>query len=179
MFPLTLEDVRPWVRPNPRRCSRANVSRREADELRVMTWLPGQSSDPDIRGWSVEAMHVLIGTATQRTYQLARDGYLDPRLHLDLPAGSITGFHDASIHSIDNGDVQMLVTLYVYAPPLNHFRRFKVRPQRAAPASASVCVIGGGYSGVITAVPDLRQQAVVVARIAASVLSETISPGEA
>ncbi len=155
--PLTLEDVRPWVRPNPRRFSRARVIRREAYELRVMTWLPGQSGDPHDRGTSVEAMHVLAGTATQRTYQLARDGYLDPCLHLDLPAGSITGFHDAGIHSIDNRDEQMLVTLHVYAPPLNHFRRFKVRPQRAAPASASVCVIGGGYSGVITAVQLLRE----------------------
>lgn len=154
---LTLEDVRPWVRPNPRRFSRARVILREAYELLVMTWLPGQSDDPHDRGMSVEAMQVLAGTATERTYQLARDGYLDPCLHLDLPEGSITGFHDAGIHSIHNGDGQMLVTLHVNAPPLNHFRRFKVRSRHAAPAPASVCVIGGGYAGVITAVQILRE----------------------
>ncbi len=69
---------------------------------------------------------------------------------------------------------QTLITAHIYAPPLKNFRRFVPRPQivKAAAEStrplatpavshepATVVVVGGGFSGSLTAAQLLRRAA--------------------
>ena len=62
---LTLADVAAYVHTNPRSYHRAPVVLREAYDLLVMTWLPGQASVPHDHGGSICVMKVMQGEAVE------------------------------------------------------------------------------------------------------------------
>ena len=159
-------DLAEFIKTDPRRYHRGRVAWRPSFELLVMTWLPGQCSPPHDHGGSICGMRVVRGTAIERTYRVAEDGAAEACMDERLPQGRTVTGDDAGVHSVHNADADgpPLVTLHVYAPPLREYRRFVARRDRdgAAPrvsgssAERSVCVVGGGFSGVATVVHLLR-----------------------
>ena len=158
---LTPDDVAAFVRPNPASYHRARVVLRDKYELLVMTWLPGQASVPHDHTGSVCVLQVIRGEAVEADYSIAADGYADLEYETPVTAGQVSGGQDAGIHTVRNASAtEPLVTVHVYAPPLKDVRRFTPRPGptagRPMPETPTVVVIGGGFSGAMTASQILR-----------------------
>ncbi|OWK37549.1 FAD/NAD(P)-binding protein [Fimbriiglobus ruber] len=161
---LAAEDVAAFVRPNPASYSRARVVRRDHYELLVMTWLPGQASVPHDHVGSICALQVVQGNAVETNFSVAADGYADLEYETPVGTGQVSSGQDAGIHSIRNASADgLLVTVHVYAPPFKDARRFTTRPTPAVPRTQlsvpTVVVIGGGFSGTMTAAQLLRHGA--------------------
>ena len=184
---LTLADVAEFVRPNPRCYNRALVALREQYELLVMTWLPGQTSVPHDHAGSICVMQVLQGAATEGSYQVASDGYVDLDYETVVPAGQITAGQDAGVHTVLNpaSSREPLVTVHAYAPPLRDFRRFVERPKTPTAPQAperddtpTIVVVGGGFSGSMTAAQILRTAAAEGVRTRVVVVERRGAVGE-
>jgi uncharacterized NAD(P)/FAD-binding protein YdhS/predicted metal-dependent enzyme (double-stranded beta helix superfamily) len=163
---LTLADVHPYVHANPRHYNRALVAVRESYELLVMTWLPGQASVPHDHAGSICAMQVLQGVAVEGSYRVAADGYVDLDYEQAVDPGAVTAGEDAGVHTVLNpADApETLVTVHIYSPPLKTFRRYVARPQSPAVRQKpkpdnvpTVVVVGGGFSGSMTAAQVIRR----------------------
>ena len=184
--PLAPEDVAPWVKETERSYHRAVVVRREAYELLVITWRAGQGSPPHDHAGSVSAMKVVRGEAVEQTFVLDDEGYATTVATARLGPGDLTAWHDAGVHAVGNAGAETLVTVNVYAPPLGQFRRFNVQPAQVAgnregPASRTVLVVGGGFSGTMAAAQLVRQAeaANVRLRIVLAERSGTVGEGVA
>lgn len=184
---LTMDDVAEFVRPNPRNYNRALVALREQYELLVMTWLPGQTSVPHDHAGSICVMQVLQAAATEGSYQVASDGYVDLDYETIVPAGEITAGQDAGVHTVLNPATsrEVLVTVHAYAPPLRDFRRFVERPKTpTAPSAAerdetpTIVVVGGGFSGSMTAAQLLRTAAAERVKLRVVVVERRGAVGE-
>jgi uncharacterized NAD(P)/FAD-binding protein YdhS len=165
---LTPADLAAFIQRNPRSYNRALVVLREAYELLVLTWLPGQASVPHDHMGSLCAMQVVHGDAVEGCYHVAPDGYVDLQYEKVLPCGEITAAQDAGVHAVRNAsqEGELLVSVHVYAPPLKDFHQFTLRPQRPAgilPVTPgpprTVVVVGGGFSGSMAAAQLLRSAA--------------------
>jgi uncharacterized NAD(P)/FAD-binding protein YdhS/predicted metal-dependent enzyme (double-stranded beta helix superfamily) len=185
---VSMDAARPWVRIDPRRYHRGRVVLRDAYELLVMTWLPGQSSVAHDHGGSICGMQVVDGTATERSYCVEADGSVRSVMQVHVPYGRTISGADSGIHSVHNLDRHgTLVTVHVYSPPLRDFRRFAVHEERptslrneseTVPAVPSVCIIGGGFSGCVTAAHVLRRAAESGQRVAVHVVERRGTAGE-
>ncbi len=162
---LSPADLAAYVQPNPRSYNRALVVLREAYELLVLTWLPGQSSVPHDHMGSLCAMQIVQGEAVEGCYHVAPDGYVDLQFEQAIPCGEVAAAQDAGVHTVRNASQkgELLVSVHVYSPPLKDFHQFTPRPKRAgdslpaAPAHPpTVVVVGGGFSGSMTAAQLLR-----------------------
>ncbi|HMO84196.1 MAG TPA: FAD/NAD(P)-binding protein [Lacipirellulaceae bacterium] len=157
-------DVQDFVETNTRSYHRALVARGEHFELLVMTWLPGQASVPHDHAGSICIMQVLEGDAVEGQYRIDPDGFVELDYECVVPCGEVTAGEDAGVHGVRNpADASTpLVTLHCYAPPLRDFRRFVPRPTSVARAASgavgppTVVVVGGGFSGSMTAAQLLR-----------------------
>lgn len=163
---LSLADVAPFVRPDIKGYHRSPVVVREQYEVLVMTWLPGQASVPHDHSGSICVMQVVQGEAVEGSYRVGADGYVDLEYETTVGAGEITAGQDAGVHTVRNSqsDGPPMVTVHVYAPPLRDFRRFVPRPKPLrdeAPVSIeavpTIVIVGGGFSGSVTAAQLLRQ----------------------
>jgi len=160
--PLTEADVAPWIRETERAYHRAVVVHRDGYELLVITWRPGQGSPPHDHAGSVSAMKVVCGRAAEETFVLDGEGYAAGVATTLLGPGELTAWHDAGVHAVSNAGGDTLVTVNVYAPPLGQFRRFQAghsepSPSVTLPARPTVLVVGGGFSGTVTAAQLVRQ----------------------
>jgi len=163
---LTTGDVADFIRPTPRSYHRASVVRRDHYELLILTWMPGQGSVPHDHAGSTSAMQVLQGNASEGSWRIAADGFADLQYETIVPQGEMTAWQDAGVHTVRNPSTngEVLVTVNVYAPPLRDFRRFVGRPESAAiglpdysARLPTVVVVGGGFSGAMTAAQILRR----------------------
>jgi uncharacterized NAD(P)/FAD-binding protein YdhS/predicted metal-dependent enzyme (double-stranded beta helix superfamily) len=163
--PITPADVAPYVQASPTTYNRVPVVLREAYELLVLTWLPGQASAPHDHSGSVCAMRVVQGEAVEGCYRIANVGYVDMEYETAARCGEVRAGHDAGVHSVRNAspDGRVLVTVHVYAPPLKDFRRFTLRPDvtndgrlRDRERRPTVVIVGGGFSGSMVAAQTLR-----------------------
>jgi uncharacterized NAD(P)/FAD-binding protein YdhS len=162
---LTLADVAAYVKPNPRSYNRSLVVLREAYEVLVMTWLPGQASVPHDHMGSLCAMQVVHGQAVEGCYHTAPDGYVDLQYETAAQSGEVMAGHDAGVHTIRNPSQtgELLITVHVYSPPLKDFHQFTPRPKPATDGRPNVpddvptvVVVGGGFSGSMAAAQLLR-----------------------
>ena len=128
---LTPADVAAYVQPNPRSYNRVPVVVRDAYDLLVMTWLPGQASVPHDHSGSICAMHVVQGEAVEGCYHVAPDGYVDLQYETPVRCGEVLAGQDAGVHTICNSSPtgELLVTVHVYSPPLRDIRQFRPRPE--------------------------------------------------
>ncbi len=159
---LTNEDVAPYIRTTTSAYHRGRVIQRDWYELLVITWLPGQASPPHDHAGSVCALKVISGTAIEGEYTVGTDGYADLEYETTISEGQVSAGEDASVHTVRNpSTTELLVTVHVYAPVLRNLRRFTVRhapkPMLKTPRQRTVAVIGGGFSGSMTAANLLRQ----------------------
>lgn len=196
---LAPSDVAPWVRTDTRRYFRNRVTINAAYELLVMTWLPGQSSVPHDHAGSVCAMRVVEGRAVERAYELCPDGSVRESQAYEVNADTTISGEDAAVHSIHNDDPNQhtLVTVHVYSPPLKDFRRFVARPassrehvrgaEKSSEASVTVgdsheprrvCIIGGGFSGAMTAANLARVAAREGVRLHVTIVERRGSVGD-
>jgi uncharacterized NAD(P)/FAD-binding protein YdhS len=164
--PLTPEDVAAYVQPTPRSYNRVPVVVRDAYDLLVMTWLPGQASAPHDHSGSICAMRVVQGEAAEGCYRVGLDGYVDLQYETAVRRGEVIAGQDAGVHTIRNPSKngESLVTVHVYSPPLRDIRMFRPRPEppgedrrRVRDRTPTVVVIGGGFSGTMAAAQMLRQ----------------------
>ena len=163
---LTVADVAAYIREMPRGYHRASVVRRDNYELLILTWKTGQGSVPHDHAGSISAMQVLQGQAAEGCWRIAPDGYVDCEYETPVGSGELTAWQDAGVHTVRNPSKggAPLVTAHVYAPPLKDFRRFVPRPDSSAPGVLkiagevpTVVVVGGGFSGSMTAAQILRR----------------------
>jgi uncharacterized NAD(P)/FAD-binding protein YdhS len=182
---LTLDDVQPFVHANPQNYNRATIVLRDQYELLVMTWLSGQSSVPHDHGGSICAMLTVRGEAVEGNYSVAPDGYVDLEYNNVFPAGSVTAGNDAAVHTVSNPGEELLVTVHIYSPPLRDFRRFTARPAITEHPSQfdpnpmlTVAVVGGGFSGSISAAQLIRQAKAAQLSLRVVLLEQRGSIGE-
>jgi uncharacterized NAD(P)/FAD-binding protein YdhS len=163
---LTLADVAAYVEPTARHYNRVPVVVREAYDLLVMTWLPGQGSVPHDHSGSICAMQVMQGEAIESCYHVAPDGYVDLQYESAVPCGDIEARQDAGVHTVRNAssNEEVLVTVHAYFPPLRDIRQFRPRPEpvgeflrRDPPGMPAVVIVGGGFSGSMAAAQILRR----------------------
>lgn len=163
---LTFADIAPYVLANPQGYNPAPVVVRENYELLVMTWLPGQMSFSHDHSGSICVLWVVRGEATEGRYRIAADGFVELEYEEVVRTGEVKAFQDASVHTVRNAPSsgETLVTVHAYAPPLRDIRRFVLRPEpRSTPRQAvlgivpAVVIIGGGFSGSMTAAQLLRR----------------------
>jgi uncharacterized NAD(P)/FAD-binding protein YdhS len=156
-----------YVEPRSGSYARRAVVRREKYELLVLTWMPGQGSVAHDHSGSLCGLKVVQGSLTEQLYESGPDGQVRPAAACQLSAGETTVDPGGVVHSLANSAAsgQMLVTLHLYSPPLPEVRRFAVtaKPpaqvfQQEAPTEApAIVVIGGGFTGTMTAANLLRQ----------------------
>jgi uncharacterized NAD(P)/FAD-binding protein YdhS/predicted metal-dependent enzyme (double-stranded beta helix superfamily) len=160
---LTAADVTDYVRESPRNYNRSLVMRRDGYELLILTWKPGQGSVPHDHAGSISAMQVLQGEAVEGSWRIGPDGYVTQEFETPVRCGEMTAWQDAGVHTVRNSSKTTLVTVHVYAPPLKDFRRFVPRPDSSIESEAttgdipSIVVVGGGFSGSMTAAQILRR----------------------
>ncbi len=124
-----------WAQFTPDRYFRRLLTRQENFEIRLLCWLPGQSSALHSHGASHCAFRVIAGEATELRLQ-GGDRVLKP--------GDIGRALPADIHQIANLGEKPLVTLHIYAPPLP-------ADAPAVQEGRSVVVVGGGWTGLTIA----------------------------
>lgn len=163
---LTTDDVAPYVQPTPRNYNRVPVVVREAYELLVMTWLPGQASVPHDHSRSICAMQVVQGEAVESCYHVNPDGYVDLQYEKAIGPGEVLAAQDAGVHSVRNAsaDGDPLVTIHLYSPPLRDIRQFRPLPafrrdggHPIANPIPTILIVGGGFSGTMAAAQILRR----------------------
>lgn len=166
---ITLDDVSGFVRESAHGYTRMRVARTDAFEVLVMTWRAGQGSVAHDHAGSICALRVLSGRVTESHFRCALDGLVDCVGSSQLCEGEVIVDHSADIHALfnDADATETVVTLHLYAPPLPELRRFATRGDRGAPSGAFVgerapeapvvAVIGGGFSGTLTATHLLRR----------------------
>jgi uncharacterized NAD(P)/FAD-binding protein YdhS/predicted metal-dependent enzyme (double-stranded beta helix superfamily) len=162
---LTASDLAEYIQPTPRNYNRVPVVVREAYDLLVMTWLPGQASVPHDHSGSICALQVVQGEAVEGCYRVASDGYVDLQYETQLHCGEVLAAQDSGVHTVRNSSPtgQVLVTVHVYSPPLRDIRQFRLRPRPTEEdhrgdlhPPPTVVIIGGGFSGTMAAAQTLR-----------------------
>lgn len=159
---LTVEDVRSFIVPDERGPNRVRVARRDHYELVVTTWQPGQADVPLDHEGTVSAYQVLQGRALETSFTVAADGFVDRDYSTELAERQVSGVADVGVHALENPSPDVsLVTVHIDTPPLHNVRRFTARPVEfrgpATPALPTVVIIGGGFSGTMTAAQLLRR----------------------
>jgi uncharacterized NAD(P)/FAD-binding protein YdhS len=111
-------------------------------------------------------MQVLQGEAAEGCWRIDSDGYVDLEYEATVRCGEMTAWQDAGLHTVRNSSQNgtALITAHVYAPPLKDFRRFirrpnptVVGPSATAARTPTIVIVGGGFSGSMTAAQILRR----------------------
>ena len=94
----------------------------------ILCWKNGQRSPIHDHSGSTCAVRVLRGVLTETRFAFAPNGHVKATGSQDYPAGSVLGSEDTDTHQVSNlqaGDAD-LVTLHVYAPPLDGMRTYSL-----------------------------------------------------
>jgi cysteine dioxygenase len=140
--PPALEDLRAWLnhvtvtegdlRPHKGfkagTYARHRVMRNEFVELLVLCWRPGQRTPIHDHNGSYGAVRVCEGVMWETMFELDQTQTLFYKLAREWKPGEVTGADVPDIHQLGNPEVsgQSLVTLHLYAPPLNVLNTYKV-----------------------------------------------------
>jgi cysteine dioxygenase len=121
-------EILPFRQFKPGTYARHRLMRNEFAELLVLCWRPGQKTPIHDHNGSHGAVRVLEGIMWESTFHLNDDALLCYRSACERPVGAVTGAGVTDIHQLGNPEVsgQDLVTLHIYAPPLNVLNTYKI-----------------------------------------------------
>ncbi len=139
---ITIDDVAPFVRFDPKNYVRSLVTRGEHWEIRLLCWRPGQTSTLHGHGASACAFRILRGSAVESALG-SRDRVLAPGTIIEEASRHL-------VHQVGNAGADAMLSLHLYSPPL---------PVDApSPREGrNVVIVGGGLSGVAVAMHLLRR----------------------
>jgi mannose-6-phosphate isomerase-like protein (cupin superfamily) len=103
-------------------------------ELWVLSWLPGQGTQPHDHGGAAGAFTVVTGTLDE-TYRYPRR----PSRRADRPTGATIGFGAGHAHQLRNTADSPAVSVHAYSPPLvptREYRSLSDIPDRIPPLPA-------------------------------------------
>jgi cysteine dioxygenase len=125
---VTGEDLRPHLGFKPGTYARHRVFRNKFVELLVLCWLPGQRTPIHDHNGSYGAVRVFKGVMWETMFDLNDARTLFYKSARDWGPGDVTGADVPDIHQLGNPEVsgQNLITLHLYAPPLNVLNTYKV-----------------------------------------------------
>jgi cysteine dioxygenase len=125
---VTEEDLRPHRGFKSGTYARHRVFRNDFIELLVLCWRPGQRTPIHDHNGSYGAVRVCEGVLWETMFELDETQTLFYKSACEWKPGDITGADIPDIHQLGNPEVsgQNLVTLHLYAPPLNVLNTYKV-----------------------------------------------------
>lgn len=97
------------LRYDPRQRWAALLERTEDQETWLLSWLPGQHTDPHDHGIAVGAFTIVAGTLTER---VLRDDEIRHTLH----AGQSRVFGPGYVHQVRNDGPDPAISVHVYRP---------------------------------------------------------------
>jgi hypothetical protein len=97
----------------------ARLALTEEVEVWLLSWLPGQRTEPHDHGGAAGAFAVLLGELSE-TYRYPR-GQIG---HRDHPTGSALGFGAGRAHQVWNTGLAKAATVHAYSPPLVPTREY-------------------------------------------------------
>ena len=140
------EDLRPFRFFKAGNYSRHRVLRNEFAELLVLCWKPGQRTPIHDHNGSYGTVRVCEGVMWETVFQLNDERQLYYQSGREWNAGEATTADVPDIHQIGNPEVsgQDLVTLHLYAPPLNVLNTYKVGSSEVGHYSPNEFMDGAG-----------------------------------
>lgn len=125
---VTDEDLRAYRGFKPGTYARHRVLRNDFVELLVLCWRPGQRTPIHDHNGSYGAVRVCEGVLWETMFDLNDARELYYKSGREWRPGDVTGADVPDIHQLGNPEVsgQNLVTLHLYAPPLNVLNTYKV-----------------------------------------------------
>ncbi len=97
----------------------ARLALTEEIEVWLLSWLPGQHTEPHDHGGACGAFAVVLGEVSE-TYRYPR-GPVGHRVH---PTGSTLGFGPGRAHQVWNAGLAKSATVHAYSPPLVPTREY-------------------------------------------------------
>ncbi len=143
-----LDALLPLARFGTTAYQRVPVLRTEHYELRILCWLPGQSSAVHGHGASSCAFRILAGEATEHLLQTPSTS---PVGSLRLRVGDVGRAEAGVVHQVGNEGAEPLITAHLYAPPLPV-------DQPSSAEGRQVVILGGGWCGAALAIHLLRSR---------------------
>jgi len=140
------EDLRPYRFFKSGNYSRHRVLRNEFAELLVLCWKPGQRTPIHDHNGSYGTVRVCEGVMWETVFLLNNERQLYYQSGREWNAGDATTADVPDIHQIGNPEVsgQDLVTLHLYAPPLNVLNTYKVGSSEVGHYSPNEFMDGAG-----------------------------------
>ena len=125
---VTRDDLRPYRSFKPGTYARHRVFRNEFVEMLVLCWRPGQRTPIHDHNGSHGAVMVCEGVMWETLFALDSEKRLFYRSGREWRACQVTGAEVPDIHQLGNPEVsgRDLVTLHIYAPPLNVLNTYRV-----------------------------------------------------
>jgi uncharacterized NAD(P)/FAD-binding protein YdhS len=132
---IEFDDISRFVRFRARGYARVLVFQQPGLELRLLCWLPGQTTPLHSHGPSLGVFKVIRGTATESVLG-QRDRKWAPR--------SVVADDSSRVHQVSNTETDALLTLHIYCPSLHCSKSSRARGRH-------VVIVGGGFSGAAVA----------------------------
>lgn len=143
---VTSNDLRPYRFFKQGTYARHRVCRSEFAELLVLCWKPGQRTPIHDHNGSYGAVRVCEGVMWETVFALNSERELYYKSAREWHEGLVTAAGIPDIHQIGNPEVsgQDLVTLHLYAPPLNVLNTYKVGSKEVGHYSPNEFMDGAG-----------------------------------
>ena len=127
-FEIDLDDLSPYLHFAETGYKRNLVRAAPNYHAWLLCWKNGQRSPIHNHSGSACVVRVLRGTLTETLFERAPSGHVKATFSRDLSEGSLIGSEDSDIHQVSNLQAENadLVTLHVYAPPLNRMETYSL-----------------------------------------------------
>ena len=143
---VTSDDLRPYRFFKAGTYARHRVVRSEFAELLILCWKPGQRTPIHDHNGSYGAVRVCEGVMWETMFALNKERQLYYQSAREWNVGEVTGADVPDIHQLGNPEVsgQEMVTLHLYAPPLNVLNTYKVGSKEVGHYSPNEFMDGAG-----------------------------------
>ncbi|MDQ1591381.1 MAG: cysteine dioxygenase [Pyrinomonadaceae bacterium] len=125
---LDPEELRPHLGFKPNTYTRHRIFRSELCEMLVLCWLPGHRTAIHDHNGSYGAIRICEGAMEEEIFAMNEAGEVVSAETHARAAGEVTGTDVPDIHRIGNadGNVERMITIHVYAPPLRVINTYQL-----------------------------------------------------